>query len=111
MFSIANATDYHNCITQTHVISQFLWVKSPGTAYLSPLQGYKQDVEQNLVPSGSSTGEESTSKLTHIFGKIHFLVTVEFKAAFIHFFRASKECKISRQADFLSWSAIQMDFY
>ena len=65
----------------TLIILQFLWVRSLGMAQLGPFlkipQSCNEGVSWTAFSSGGMTGEENTSKLTQVLGRIHFFEVVE----------------------------------
>lgn len=65
------------------IIAHFLWVGSPGTAWLTSLlkdsQSSNQGVGQTALSSGGTNGEEPVSKVTQI-GRIQCLVAVRWRA-------------------------------
>lgn len=65
------------------IIAHFLWVGSPGMAWLTSLlkdsQSSNQGVGQTALSSGGTNGEEPVSKVTQI-GRIQCLVAVRWRA-------------------------------
>ena len=67
------------------LLSQFLCIRGPGLAHLSPLfkvsQSWHPGANQATFPSDASRREGSTLKCPQVAGRITFLAAVEFTAA------------------------------
>lgn len=67
---------YHLSFCRSGVQIQFSWV-----SYLGVSPGYSEGVGWTMFPSGSMKKEKSSSKLSQVVGRIHFLTVVGLRAS------------------------------